>query len=41
MRLPGERSGLVMVYKVHDLVSYAIVMEAERAIHLQDRVTTP
>ncbi len=41
VRLPGERSGLVMVYKVHDLVSYAIVMEAERAIHLQDRVTTP
>lgn len=41
VHLPGERSGLVMVYKVHDLVSYAIVMEAERAIHLQDRVTTP
>lgn len=41
VHLPGERAGLVMVYKVHDLVSYAIVMEAERAIHLQDRVTTP
>jgi hypothetical protein len=39
--LPGERSGLVMVYKVHDLVSYALVMQAERAIRLQDRVTTP
>ena len=41
VKLPGERAGLVMVYKVHDLVSYALVMQAERAIHLQDRVTTP
>ncbi|MFZ4791285.1 MAG: LysM peptidoglycan-binding domain-containing protein [Candidatus Competibacteraceae bacterium] len=39
--LPGERSGLIMVYKVHDLVSYALVMQAERAIRLQDRVITP
>jgi LysM repeat protein len=39
--VPGERSGLVMVYKVHDLVSYALVMQAERFIRLQDRVTTP
>jgi LysM domain len=41
VKLPGERSGLVMVYKVHDLVSYALVMQAERAIRLRDRVTTP
>lgn len=41
VRLPGERSGLVMVYKVHDLVSYALVMQAERAIRLQDQVMTP
>lgn len=41
VNLPGERSGLVMVYKVHDLVSYALVMQAERSIGLQDRVTTP
>jgi LysM repeat protein len=41
VRLPGERSGLIMVYKAHDLVSYALVMQAERAIRLQDRVTTP
>ncbi|MCB1764760.1 MAG: LysM peptidoglycan-binding domain-containing protein [Candidatus Competibacteraceae bacterium] len=41
VRLPGERSGLIMVYKVHDLVSYALVMQAERAIRLQDQVTTP
>ncbi|MDS4039825.1 MAG: LysM peptidoglycan-binding domain-containing protein [Candidatus Competibacter sp.] len=41
VRLPGERSGLLMVYKVHDLVSYALVMQAERAIRMNDRVTTP
>ncbi|MFO1422201.1 MAG: LysM peptidoglycan-binding domain-containing protein [Candidatus Competibacteraceae bacterium] len=41
VKLPGERSGLLMVYKVHDLVSYGLVMQAERSIHLQDRVTTP
>jgi LysM repeat protein len=41
VKLPGERSGLLMVYKVHDLVSYGLVMQAERAIRLQDRVTTP
>ncbi|MBK8535003.1 MAG: LysM peptidoglycan-binding domain-containing protein [Candidatus Competibacteraceae bacterium] len=41
VKLPGERSGLLMVYKVHDLVSYALVMQAERAIRLQDQVTTP
>jgi hypothetical protein len=29
------------VYKVHDLVSYALVMQAERAIRLQDQVMTP
>ena len=41
VRLPGERSGLAMVYKVYDLVSYALVMQAERTIRLQDQVTTP
>jgi hypothetical protein len=41
VRLPGERSGLLMVYKVHDLVSYALVMQVERAIRMNDRVTTP
>ncbi len=41
VKVPGERSGLLMVYKVHDLVSYGLVMQAERLIRLQDRVTTP
>ena len=41
VKVPGERSGLLMVYKVHDLVSYGLVMQAERFIRLQDRVTSP
>ena len=41
VKVPGERSGLLMVYKVHDLVSYGLVMQAERFIRLQDRVTAP
>lgn len=41
VHIPGERSGLLMVYKVHELVSYGLVMEAQRPIRLQDRVTTP
>jgi len=41
VKLPGERAGLLMVYKVHDLVSYALVMQAERSIRLRDRVTSP
>ena len=39
--IPGERAGLIMVYQVNELVSYALVMQAERAIHMQDLVTTP
>lgn len=39
--LPGERAGLLMLYKIHDLVSYGLVMQAERAIRMHDRVTTP
>jgi len=41
VQVPGERSGLLMIYKVHDLVSYGLVMQAERSIRLQDRVATP
>ena len=41
VKLPGERAGLLMIYKTYDLVSYGLVMQAERAIRLQDRVTTP
>src|SRR3569833_1133312 len=39
--LPDIRSGLVMVFRVFDKVSYALVMEALREIHLYDAVRNP
>lgn len=39
--LPDTRSGLVMVFRVFDKVSYALVMEAQRDIHLYDAVRNP
>lgn len=37
--LPDERAGVVMIFRTFDRVSYALVMEASRAIHLHDYVT--
>lgn len=39
--LPDERAGLVMVFRTFDKVSYALVMESNRPMHLYDRVTNP
>ena len=39
--LPDERAGLVMVFRTFEKVSYALVMEASRAMHLYDSVTNP
>lgn len=39
--LPDERAGTVMVFRVFERVSYALVMDATRAIHVGDRVTNP
>jgi hypothetical protein len=41
VRLPRERAGTLMVFRVFDRVSYALVMDATRAIHLHDVVTNP
>ena len=40
-KLPDEESGLLMVFRTYDKMSYALVMTATRPIHLQDVVTTP
>lgn len=39
--LPDIRSGLVMVFRVFENVSYALIMEAQRDIHLYDAVRNP
>jgi hypothetical protein len=39
--LPDERAGVLMVFRTYEKVSYALVMKATRAIHLNDRVTNP
>ena len=39
--LPDESAGLVMVFRTFDRVSFALVMEAERPMHVLDRVRNP
>ncbi len=41
VRLPDERSGLIMIFKTFDRVSYALVLNSTRIIHTDDRVATP
>ncbi len=39
--LPEERYGIVFVFRVFEKVSYALVMNASRPVHLNDRVRAP
>ncbi len=41
VRLPDERAGTVMVFRPYENFSYALVMEATRAIHVSDVVKNP
>jgi len=41
VKLPAERAGLLMIFRVFDKVSYGLVMEAERALHVLDTVHNP
>lgn len=41
VKLPDERSGLVMVYRTFDRLSYALVMRATRSMHIGDQVVPP
>lgn len=41
VKLPDARSGLVMVYRVYDKVSYALVMESDGPVFLLDTVKNP
>jgi len=39
--LPREDTGLLMVFRVFDRISYGLVMKATRAVHINDFVSTP
>jgi len=41
VKLPNERSGLVMIFKTFDQVSYAITLESTRVIRNYDYLHTP
>ena len=41
VKLPNERSGLVMLFKTFDRVSYGLTLESKRVIHKNDMVHTP
>lgn len=41
VRLPEEKAGTLMVFKVYDRISYGLVMEATQAIHVHDSVRNP
>lgn len=40
-QLPDEETGFVMVFRVFDKVSYALIMDVNRPVHLYDVVQTP
>lgn len=39
--LPDERAGILMVFRTYEKVSYGLVMEAYRSLHVNDKVTNP
>jgi len=41
IKLPNERSGLIMIFKTFDRVSYALTLESRRVIHRDDFVYRP
>ncbi len=41
IKLPNERSGMLMLFKVFDRVSYGLILEAGRVIRRLDQVRTP
>lgn len=41
VQLPDTRAGLLMVFRVFDKVSYALVLKATQTLSVNDKVTTP
>ena len=40
-RMPDEDTGLLMVFRVFNKVSYALIMDANRPVHIHDSLRTP
>ncbi len=40
-KIPDEESGLVMVFRTYEKMSYALVMSATQPVHMLDEVITP
>ena len=38
---PYERSGVLMVFRTFDRVSFALVLEADRTMRIKDRIAAP
>lgn len=41
LKLPDERSGLLFIFRVFDKLSYALIAQSNRPVHLLDVVQTP
>jgi hypothetical protein len=41
VKLPDERTGLLMIFRVFEHVSYGLIMESARPVHLHDFVRNP
>ncbi len=41
VKVPDERSGLLMVFRAYDKISYGLVLTASRDLALMDKVTNP
>jgi hypothetical protein len=41
VKLPDERAGLLMIFRVFERVSYGLIMETARPVHLYDMVRNP
>ena len=41
VKVPDERSGLLMVFRTYDKLSYGLVLNATRSLAVQDKIRNP